>query len=62
MEPWAVSGWGQVMFPDDPQDYRFNAGDNGMGVSYSKGFIRNFIVIGCTTYKFIDDSGPHKNS
>lgn len=49
---------GQTLFPSEQQAQQFRVHPNGP--INGEGFIRNFIVIGCATYKFPNDSVTHR--
>jgi len=54
----ASGGSGQVMFPGEQQGQQFRVHPNGP-IS-GQGFVRDFIVIGCATYKFLGDPVTHR--
>lgn len=50
-------GWGEIMFPNVPQNKRWKANtDRPIG----PGFIPGFIIVGCATYRFVDDPVVHR--
>lgn len=49
-------GYGEVMFPGIQQILRYKPRSEPVG----PGFIPGFVIIGCATYKFADDSKVHE--
>src|SRR4029077_595291 len=51
-----MRGFGDIMFPAVPQTKRWRVHGGPIG----PGFIPGFAIIGCATYKFVDDPTPHR--
>ncbi|WP_429344737.1 hypothetical protein [Paraburkholderia sp. GAS42] len=53
-----AAGYGQILFPGEQQGQQFRVHPNG--TIAGTGFVRDFIVIGCATYKFLGDPVTHR--
>lgn len=55
-EQLRLPGYGEIMFPGVPQNKRWKPHSDPVGA----GFIPGFAIIGCATYKFVDDTVIHR--
>jgi hypothetical protein len=56
-DAWRSNGSGDIMFPNIPlqnRSWRISSGPNGPG------FLPGFFIIGCATYKFVNDPTIHR--